>query len=190
VDRDRFDALIRSLGATASRRSFGRALAGGGLGALLNSGLGALAVDAKQRKKKLEKNAFGCVDVGGKCRGKNGNCCSGLCQGKKRKKGKRDTSTCVAHNTGICIAEADSCTAGAEVACHPSNPSCFCTRTTGNAAFCAAFSGGAAGHCRVCREDKDCEPEFGAGAACLVLGGICTSLCLATGRTACAPPCA
>ena len=67
---------------------------------------------------------------------------------------------------------------------------CFCTLTTGNAGFCAAFSGGPAGHCRVCRKDADCEPEFGEGAACIVLGGICTALCLATGRTACAPPCA
>ena len=189
MDHDHFDAITRSLGAAASRRSFGRVLAGGGLGALLSSAFGALAVDAKQRKKKLQKNAFGCVDVGKPCAGKNSKCCSGLCQGKKPKQGKRDKSKCVAHNAGICIAEADSCTVG-EVQCNPSNPSCFCTLTTGNAGFCAAFSGGPAGHCRVCRKDTDCEAEFGEGAACLVLGGICTPFCLATGRTACAPPCA
>jgi hypothetical protein len=196
VDQDRFDRLTRSLGATASRRGLGRALTGGGLAALVGERLAPHSVGAKNKKrrknrnkpKKLPINEFGCVNVGKPCAGKNGKCCSGLCQGKKPKKGKKDKSKCVAHNAGICIAETDSCTVG-EVSCNPSNPSCFCTLTTGNAGFCAAFSGGPAGHCRVCREDTDCEPEFGVGAACLVMGGACTPLCVATGRTACAPPC-
>jgi hypothetical protein len=177
-----FDDLIRSL--SASRRS----LLSGGL-ALAAGWLGVFDATAKnKRKKKSQKNAFRCLNVGQKCAGKNGKCCSGICQGKKPKKGKKDRSTCVAHNAGICVAEADSCTVG-EVQCKPSNPSCLCTLTTGNAGVCAAFSGGTAGHCRVCRKDTDCEPEFGPGAACLVMGGACTPLCLATGRTACAPPC-
>ena len=186
MDSDRFDLLARSLAAARTRR---RALAAA-LGGFLT--LGALPAEAKKgkrKKKKSKTNAFGCVDVGKPCRGKDALCCSGICQGKKPKKGKKDKSTCVAHNAGICIAEADSCTVG-EVSCNPSNPSCFCTLTTWNAGFCAAFSGGPAGHCRVCRKDTDCEPEFGEGAACVVLGGACTPLCLATGRTACAPPCA
>jgi hypothetical protein len=59
VDHDRFDGLTRSLGAAASRRGLGRALAGGGLGALLGSALGVLDADAankKRRKKKRKKN--------------------------------------------------------------------------------------------------------------------------------------
>ena len=188
MDEHNFPPLRRALTNLPSRRDVLRSLAGAGLG------LGALrlpdAVEAKKGKKKSKKNAFGCLDVGQRCAGKDGKCCSGICQGKKPKRGKKDKSKCVAHDAGICIAEADTCTAGAEVRCNPSNPSCFCTLTTGNAGFCAAFSGGPAGHCRVCRKDTDCEPEFGEGAACIVLGGICTTLCLATGRTACAPPCA
>jgi hypothetical protein len=186
MDADRFDRFARSLATAHTRR---RALAAT-LGGLLT--LGALPGEAKKgkgKKKKSKTNAFGCVDVGKACRGRNGKCCSGICQGKKPKKGKKDRSKCVAHNAGICIAEADTCTVGTDVPCNPSNPSCFCTLTTGNAGFCAAFSGGPAGHCRVCRKDTDCAAEFGAGAACLVLGGACTTLCLATGRTACAPPC-
>jgi hypothetical protein len=196
VDQDRFDALTRSLSATTSRRGLGRALTGGGLAALVGERLTPHGVGAKKKKgrknrnkpKKLPINEFRCVNVGKPCAGKNGTCCSGICQGKKPKKGKKDRSTCVAHNAGICSAEADSCTVG-EVQCNPGNPSCLCTLTTGNAGFCAAFSGGTSGHCRVCRKDTDCEPEFGAGAACLVMGGACTPLCIATGRTACAPPC-
>jgi hypothetical protein len=195
MDADHFDGLTRTLAAACSRR---RTLAAA-LGGLVT--LGALPVDAKKGKKKKEKkkpkpNQFGCLDIGQSCRGNSSLCCSGICQGTKPKKGKKgkkdrkDKSTCVAHNTGVCIAEADTCTAGVEVPCNPSNPSCFCTLTTGNAGFCAAFSGGPAGHCRVCSKDTDCQAEFGAGAACLVLGGICTPLCLTTGRTACAPPCA
>ena len=187
MNSDRFDAVTRTLTTAGSRR---RVLAAA-LGGLIT--LGALPTSARKGKKKEKKpktNAFRCIDVGKACQGKNGKCCSGICQGRKPRKGKKDKSRCVAHNAGVCIADADSCTAGVEVPCSTSNPSCFCTLTTGNAGFCAAFSGGPAGHCRVCRKDADCEPEFGEGAACIVLGGICTALCLATGRTACAPPCA
>jgi hypothetical protein len=188
MDTNRFGKVTCLLTTVPSRRDVLRGLIAAGLG-LSGLRLQDAGAAKQKRKNKPKTNAFGCLDVGQPCRGKNGKCCSGLCQGKKPKKGKQDRSKCVAHNTGICIAEADSCTAGTEVPCNPGNPSCFCTRTTGNAAFCAAFSGGSAGHCRVCKKDTDCEPEFGEGAACLVLGGICTTLCLATGRTACAPPC-
>jgi hypothetical protein len=189
MDQHHLSPLTRALISVPSRRDVLRGLAGVGFG------LGVYRLpegtEAKKKgKKKPKKNAFNCLAVGQKCAGRDGKCCSGICQGKRPKKGKQDKSKCVAHNAGICIAEADSCTAGVEVPCNPTNPSCFCTLTTGNAGFCAAFSGGPAGHCRVCRKDTDCEAEFGEGAACLVLGGVCTPLCLATGRTACAPPCA
>ena len=186
MDADHFDSLARFLTSAGSRR---RALAA--LGSLAT--LGALPVSARKGKKakKPQKNAFGCVDVGKPCAGKNGTCCSGLCQGTKPKKGKKDRSTCVAHNSGICTPETDSCTTGVGLACNPGNPQCFCTLTTGNAGFCGDFTAEVETLCRVCRKDTDCQAELGPGAACLVLGGIgCTPFCAATGRTACVPPCA
>ena len=186
MDAHRFDSLARFLTTAGSRR---RALAA--LGSLVT--LGALPAGAKKGKKneKPKTNAFRCVDVGKGCQGKNGTCCSGICKGKKPEKGKKDNSKCVAHNAGICTPETDSCTLGVGISCNPSNPSCSCALTTGNAGFCGAFTGGVEGHCRVCKKDTDCEAEFGAGAACLVMGGVgCTAFCPATGRTACAPPCA
>jgi hypothetical protein len=45
--------------------------------------------------------------------------------------------------------------------------------------------------CRTCARDTDCHAEFGAGAACVFLGGECYAvLCPDTGGTACIPPCA
>jgi hypothetical protein len=191
VNHVRFDNLTRSLGTAASRRGLGRVLAGGCLGALFGT-LGAPDVQSKKKRKKQKsrRNAFGCVDTRQPCAGRNRSCCSGICKGKKPRKGKKDTSRCVAHNAGVCTASTDSCAVGVSVPCNPSNPSCFCVATTGKAGFCGAFTGGPAGHCRVCRKDTDCEAEFGPGAACIVLGGVCTGLCLNTGTTACAPPCA
>ena len=60
MDHDRFVGLTRSPGATASRRDFGRALAGGALGALFGSAFGALDADAKKKrdKKKDKKPKF------------------------------------------------------------------------------------------------------------------------------------
>src|SRR5687768_235577 len=81
-----FDDLIRSL--FASRRS----LLSGGL-ALAAGWFGVFDATAKnKRKKKSQKNAFRCLNVGQKCAGKNGKCCSGICNGKKPKKGKKDRS--------------------------------------------------------------------------------------------------
>ena len=189
MNSHRFDAVTRTLTTAGSRR---RVLAA--LGGLIT--LGALPASARKGKKakKPKLNAFRCVDVGKACQGKNGTCCSGICQGKKPKKGKRDKSKCVAHNAGICSPETDSCTLGVGISCNPSNPNCSCTLTTGNAGFCGSFTGNGTGginECRVCSKDTDCQAEFGAGAACLVMGGAgCTAFCAATGRTACAPPCA
>ena len=193
MDGKRFDVLTRFLTTAGSRR---RALAA--LGSLVT--LGALPASAKKGKKKSKKpkkklalNAFGCVNVGQRCGGNSTNCCSGICQGKKPKKGKQDKSTCVAHNTGICSVNTDTCTVGAGVPCNSNDPDCLCTLTTGNAGFCGSFTGNGTGginECRICSKDTDCQAEFGAGAACVVLGGICTPFCVTTGRTACAVPCA
>ena len=60
MDHDRFDGARSLSRATASRRDFGRALAGGGLGALFGSAFGALDADAKKKrdKKKGKKPQF------------------------------------------------------------------------------------------------------------------------------------
>ena len=196
MDQQRFVALTRTVSSLPSRRDILRGLAGVGLG------LGALrqpeTAEAKKRKKKKKKkpqlplNAFGCLDVGQPCRGNSANCCSGICQGVKPKKGKKDTSSCVAHNTGICYPDSDSCTLAVPVLCNPSKPSCMCVLTTGNAGFCGDSSGFSdfPSICRDCSKDADCQAEFGPGTACVVLGGVCTGYCAATGRKACLPACA
>jgi hypothetical protein len=182
-----FDMLTRTL--TASRRS----LVIGGLALVLGrSDLPSAEAKKGHRKKRKKRsqraapstpppppafNAFGCLDVGQPCQGDNSLCCSGICD--------PGTSTCVGHNAGPCVPAADSCTVGAEVPCNASNRFSVCTLTTGNAAFCGDITGGTTTHCRVCRKDTDCQAEFGAGAACVVLGGGCSPLCGITGRTAC-----
>jgi hypothetical protein len=55
MDQDRFDGLTRALGAAASRRSIGRALAGGGLGALFAAMFGVRDSDAKKKRRKKRK---------------------------------------------------------------------------------------------------------------------------------------
>jgi hypothetical protein len=51
MDQNRFDGLTRALGTGASRRHLGRALAGGGLAALLSSPVAPLPVGAKKKKR-------------------------------------------------------------------------------------------------------------------------------------------
>jgi hypothetical protein len=191
MDTNHCEPITRFLTAIPSRRDLLRGLATAGIG----SGIARLqltAVGKRKRKrkhknqdKKSKPNAFGCLDVGDACTSA-APCCSGLCEGKK---GKRK---CVGHSAGICGADSDLCTAGAARYCHPTKPFCVCSLTTGNAAFCADFTVGMGREvpCRVCHTDTDCQAEFGPGAACLVLGGICTEVCPTTGGTACAPPCA
>jgi hypothetical protein len=170
-------------------------------------GLGVLnwrdSAEAKQKHKKHKKrkqhktapeappqpvfNQFGCVDIGQPCLGDSSLCCSGICQGTAPARGQADTSVCVAHNAGPCVPAADSCMAPAAVQCNASNRFSVCTLTTGNAGFCGDISAGTTTYCRVCSKDTDCQAEFGAGAACVVLGAACTPLCGVTGRTACLP---
>src|SRR5688572_30192652 len=125
MDHTHFDAITRSFG-TPSRRSLGRALAGGGFAALFGSALGALDTDAKKKRHKrkgkkrkhtqlnppvstvppevppLVFNQYGCIAVGQSCRGDSALCCSGICQGAAPATGQPDTSRCVAHDTGTC----------------------------------------------------------------------------------------
>jgi hypothetical protein len=175
MDEDRFDTIIRLLTATGSRRA---------LAAVLSSlvTFGALPTDAKKRhkKKKPKKpklNAFGCLNVGQPCRGKDAKCCSGICQGKKPKPGERDKSRCVGHDATSCVPGQTSCDGtGRFVPCTTSaGQGGDCYTTTGNAAFCSTSTA-----CVSCRTDADCRPFCGPQAACTPCAG-----CDQTGGTAC-----
>jgi hypothetical protein len=177
MDAKRFDRLARSLIAAPSRRRFlGGFVAMSGLLAPMLTETVEARKKKKKRKQKLERNAFGCVDVGNACRGNDTNCCSGHCVGPTPKKGKKDSSACIAHHVGECPDGADACVVG-KVSCGVDG---VCFRTTGNASFC----GGKAA-CEACNSDSECEEAgFGSGAACIV----CVINCDKDGGTACVPP--
>jgi hypothetical protein len=179
MDESRFDAISQTLGTVGARRVALQALIGTTMAAgLAHLGLGDAAAKHKHKKKrhhrkppKLHRNEFGCVNVGQACRGKDTNCCSGICQGPVPKHGSQDLSVCVAHNELDCAAGADNCQALA-----PCGNGGLCYRTTGQAGFCSL-----GGVCSPCKTDTDCEAAFGPGAAC----GVCATC---PGGTLCAPP--
>lgn len=175
MNATRFDRLTRGLSTTPTRR----AILGGFATAI---GLAAPRVpgrvEAKTKKKPLKVNEFGCVNVGGKCRGKDGKCCSGICKGKKPKKGEKDKSRCVDHHTGGCQADQDQCSTGFSE-CGTGG---LCYRTTGKASFCGAYQVEWFSPCTPCEKDADCTADFGPGAACID----CLSDCPSPG-TACLP---
>ena len=171
MNRTRFDHLTRAMRNAFSRRGLLRGFA-------VAYGLTAIhAPDALEarRKKKLERNQYGCVDVGDKCRGRDKNCCSGRCRGKKPSKGENDTSRCVAHDMGAlesgeggCRAQDDSFGPGDTFCTTTAGENGKCWRTTGNAGYC--------GHgvvCVACRKDADCIAACGEGAACTVAPAGC-----------------
>lgn len=181
MDAPRFDRLTCFLAAASSRQALLR-------------GLGALAVGmtstahggrAKKRKQKLKRNAFGCVNVGGTCRGTNAVCCSGICQGKRPTQGKRDRSRCVAHDESDCAVGSLPCS-GPELTCKTSSDvGGLCYTTTGNAAYCAK-----GGICFTCARDADCRPFCGPAAACVKCAA-CESPTVHTacvGISGCTPP--
>jgi hypothetical protein len=152
VETDWFDRGTRLVASAFSRRTLASVL---GLGAL---GLPSLAAGKKRRKnKKIKRNSFGCVNVGNFCKDP-GQCCSGICQGKKGKK------RCRAHDTGGCQ-PASLCTFfGAEgIPCTTSSavPG-QCGTTTGNAGYCVGV-----GDCFPCAKDADCHDVCGPHAACV-----------------------
>ena len=176
MDAARFDALVRSLHGGSNRRRVLRRFAVAALGQIALVGVGIGSGQAGKRRQKFKKNKFGCIDVGKKCYGRDGKCCSGICDGEARK------SRCVAHNTGGCASDDSSCPepipCGTDGECH---------RTTGKAGFCAQIG---TCDCRPCKKDKDCEPEFGAGAACIVCISNTENSCIGVNDskgTACAP---
>jgi hypothetical protein len=167
MDTDRFDRATRTVSLALSRRGLTSAL---GLTAL---GIPSLAA-AKKKKKKIKRNEFGCVEVGNRCKNA-GQCCSGICTGKKGKK------TCQAHDTGDCQADQDACLSEDDIRCTTSAGSeGICLRTTGNARYCAAIESG--GVCFPCNTDADCQEFCGPTAACIV----CEARCEEAGGTICA----
>jgi hypothetical protein len=178
VDHTIFDSLTRLFADQQPRRGILQMLGGGPLATLFGRFVSQEDAEARKRHKhkkktKLVLNAFGCVDVGGTCRGNDANCCSGICQGKKPKHGKKDKSHCVAHDVQECQSDQDFCLE-IEAPCGTLGK---CLRTTGNASFC-----GGDGDCLACRKDTDCEANSGPGAACIVC-----AKCPETGNTACFP---
>jgi hypothetical protein len=101
----------------------------------------------------------------------NGQCCSGICQGKKGKK------KCKAHDEGTCLPGQDACTSGSPVLCTTEGglPG-QCTQTTGKSSFCETT-----GDCFDCKKDADCVPFCGASAACIV----CAECAMEGLQTAC-----
>jgi hypothetical protein len=197
MDDRQFDAIALGYGADRSRRTAIKIVGSGAITALLGRlgldtgrkiGAAAAEVGGNRKKKRqnskksqLKLNAFRCVDVGGKCRGNSANCCSGICEGKKPKKGKKDRSRCIAHNAGVCQAEQNQCVDDLTANCGGAGR---CFRTTGNASFCGNEGEGV---CTVCARDADCEAAFGLGAACVV----CSTCEIKAGSsTACVPPAA
>lgn len=185
MNGSRLATLARLTRSAPSRRDILRGLAGAGLG-LSVARLGA-AVEAKQKRKHKRKerkptpNAFGCLDVGQPCRGDDGTCCSGICEGEKPRKGKKDTSRCAAHDSVTCQpGERETQCGGAElVLCTTSTGFAGqCNTTTGNAGFCLA-----SGVCFSCVTDAECQQVCGARAACLQ----CTD-CVQYGGTMCGSP--
>ena len=175
MDAVRFDRLVKGLAGVTSRRAMLQ-LAALGLGAALPTGWA--RAKKNKHKSKLKRNDFGCVDVGKPCRGKSANCCSGVCEGKKPKKGKKDKSRCVDHDAGSCQPEQDACVAPTA----PCAEGAECFRTTGKGSFCGLAGDGA---CAACQKDADCEARgFGPGAACV----ICPPPCPTSPFTACVPP--
>lgn len=156
MDGSRFDRW--------TRRRIG--LVASGLGTSLLAQVIPTTTAAAKRKKKPKQNAFGCLDIGKPCRGKDARCCSGRCQGKKPKNGEKDKSTCVAHHVGPCTPAQDDCVVDMGTYCNPDLPFAVCYRTTGKASFCGnAVHGG----CIVCRTDAQCEAfGFPKGSACVV----------------------
>jgi hypothetical protein len=157
ADHGRTD--LRSLDASA----FGTALSAHARGPAWRGRVGAsdVAKSRKKRKKKIKRNALGCVDVGRRCKNAS-QCSSGICSGKKRKR------KCRAHDQSTCQNGQDFCL-GVEVACTATTgrPG-ECATTTGAASYCAVSSS-----CAVCVRDADCEPTHGVGAACTLCASEC-----------------
>jgi hypothetical protein len=173
MDSNRFDTLTRSLTVRRSRRLAARLL--GGVGFALGLGNGLRAEPARGRRrpkaKPLRFNDFGCVPVGQPCRGNDANCCSGICEGNRPKKGKRDRSRCVAHDASNCPSGATPFGCG--------GTDLFCATTAGQDGVCATTTGDASYCADIdfsivftdCTRDQECQARSGnPTAACIRCG--------------------
>ena len=173
----------RSLTRVPSRRDIVRGLVGAGLGLGMARAPNRAAADKKRKRKpkKPKPNAFGCLNVGVACKNA-GQCCSGICAGKK------NTRKCRAHDTGTCKQKFPGlCSDPPTLAQCNGSETCYCIRTTANSNFCAQLGEPV---CVDCRKDVDCEAlGMPPGSACLpTASGICGGDCPETGM-ACLPPC-
>lgn len=173
MEHDRFDQLARSLSRKRSRRALAGLLGLGTLGLAGGARVEVTSARKKKNKKKVKKNELGCVDVGKFCKNA-GQCCSGICQGKK------DNKKCKAHGESTCVSgQVESFCGGTNVTCQtPNGNEGQCDTTTGNAGYCVAD-----GDCFACRKDADCVTQCGADAACIQCAG-----CVETGGFACVGP--
>jgi hypothetical protein len=143
----RFDSVTRAFSLLLTRRGLAGAL---GLAAIAAPNLA--VAKRKKRKKKIKRNEFGCVNVGNFCKD-DGQCCSGICEGKK----------CKGHDQGTCQLGQDVC-AGDDAPCtQTAGGAGECLRTTGNAGYCAGEA-----DIYPCTKDADCVPFCGPRAACIV----------------------
>ena len=166
MDADRFDHLARALHWRQSRRAALRLLSPGALGALATGvGLG-----------EARGNHFECRHVGARCK-RPGQCCSSRCLGPTGGK------TCSGHDAGTCTTQ-NVCTTGTTVCGSHGGSSCVCFQTTGKAPFCGRF-----GICRPCTKDRQCEEQFGPGAACVVHDCVCTNATTNPRGTGCVVKC-
>jgi hypothetical protein len=183
MNSQHFDLITRTLGRATARRRLIAALALSPVAVVVAAHTSDSGAAKKRRKKKGKKgkkpqpNAFGCLDVGDACESAT-QCCSNICEGKH---GKRK---CQAHDSGECSSGAhhEEC-GGTTVACTTSflEPG-VCGTTTGNAGYCFA-----AGECRACTSDVECQEldggQLGPSAACI----LCAD-CQETGGTSCVGP--
>lgn len=173
VDTSQFDRWARTLADATTRRGIVHGLAGTALGLAVARLPDREAAGKTRKRQKPKRNAYGCLDVGKACGGRDRRCCSGICRGKKPKKGERDARRCAAHDVAGCQAGQNVC-GGPVAQCGTGGT---CTRTTGNAGFCGSVGGMI--DCVACQKDADCdEATFGPGAACVVCDA-----CPATGNS-------
>jgi hypothetical protein len=165
MDSRQFDAIVRDRLSMIVPRSTVVAASATALLAWFGGSSDRPVTAAAQRKKPLQRNRYRCVPVGKPCRGKDGACCSGICRGKKPKKGEKDQSRCMAHDAGGCVGgQHPGICGGEDAACMTSNHEAgWCSTTTGNAGYCfRAISIDP----MPCRRDADCQKDR-AGAACI-----------------------
>lgn len=147
MDGQRFDAIVRLVTSSQSRRDTFR---------LLMTSIAATVGLTQVREAAAE-----CLENGEPCNPKaspNG-CCSGKCS-RKRKKCRP------AFNQGTCTVEDNFCTQSGNYDC---GSGCLCRVTIDGRSFCSEGNDG-----QDCTTHRECEQRFGKGARCAPKGDICS----------------